>query len=80
VRREFLQPHIVIVQQPVLGVVDVNAGGDVHCIGTGILVTTGFGSNRPRSAASPELDGGSYQSGSRRLGSEIRLCFRVEAE
>jgi len=30
VRREFLQPDIVIVQQAVLGVVDVNAGGDVH--------------------------------------------------
>jgi prepilin-type N-terminal cleavage/methylation domain-containing protein len=30
VRREFFQPHIIIVQQAILGVVDINAGGDVH--------------------------------------------------
>jgi len=32
VGREFLQPDIVIVQQPILGVVDIDAGGDVHGI------------------------------------------------
>ena len=31
-RSEFLQRHILIMQQPVLGVVDVNAGGNVHRI------------------------------------------------
>ena len=29
-RREFFQPDFVVVQQAVLGVVDEDAGGDVH--------------------------------------------------
>ena len=30
VRGEFFQPHVVVVEQAVLGVVDEDAGGDVH--------------------------------------------------
>ena len=30
--RQFLEPHIIIVEQSILGVVNVNAGGDVHGI------------------------------------------------
>jgi hypothetical protein len=41
VRGEFFEPDFVVVMEPGFVVVDENAGGDVHGVGTRILVTTG---------------------------------------